>query len=73
MNVLSNANPVPSLVYNRHEAARRGGFSVRNLDRLVERRQVPFKRVGRRVLFPRQQFDDWCASPSLACRLGGVN
>jgi excisionase family DNA binding protein len=66
-------DPSFSLLYSRPEAAYRGGFSLRQLDRLVERREVPFKRVGRRVLFPKAQFDEWCVSVSLAFRLGGVN
>ncbi len=61
--------------YTRIEAAKRGGISVRSLDRQVVERAVPFKRVGRRVLFPKKAFDDWCQSLTLAMRLlvkGGI-
>lgn len=73
MRMSQHRDPSFPLLYSRPEAADRAGFSLRQLDRLVEKREVPFKRVGRRVLFPKAQFDEWCVSVSLAFRLGGVN
>jgi excisionase family DNA binding protein len=48
--------------FTRQEAAKVAGLSVSTLDRLVKAGEVPFKRVRRRVLFPKAEFIAWCAS-----------
>lgn len=63
------SNQIECALYTRQEAAKRSGLGVRSLDRRVKERQVPFKRVGRRVLFPKVQFDEWCQSVTLGMRL----
>ncbi len=51
---------VPCLFYSRAQAAQRAGFSLAHLDRQVALGGVPSKKVGRRRLFPREAFDQWC-------------
>jgi excisionase family DNA binding protein len=65
----NGAESVDCLVYRRDEAARRAGLSVRNLDRKVAAGEVPFKRIGRLVRFPRKAFDEWCESTTLGMRM----
>lgn len=48
------------LFFTREEAARWARISLASLDRAVARQEVPTKRIGRRRLFPRKPFVEWC-------------
>ena len=43
-----------ALALSKPEAARMLGVSVRTVDRLIALRELPVRRLGRRVLIPRQ-------------------
>jgi excisionase family DNA binding protein len=49
-----------ALFYTREEAAHAAGISLASLDRAVARGEVPTKCIGRRRLFPRKAFEEWC-------------
>ena len=44
----------------REEAALLARISLASLDRAVARKEIPTKRIGRRRLFPRKPFEEWC-------------
>ncbi len=48
------------LFLTREEAALEARISLASLDRAVRRNEVPSKRIGRRRLFPRKAFEEWC-------------
>jgi excisionase family DNA binding protein len=48
------------LFLTREEAARLARVSLASLDRAVARGEVPTKCIGRRRLFPRLAFVEWC-------------
>lgn len=48
------------LFLTREEAALLARISLASLDRAVAREEVPSKRIGRRRLFPRKAFEEWC-------------
>jgi excisionase family DNA binding protein len=56
------SSPARRVFFTRREAAGVAGVSVSTLDRLVKAGQVPYKRVRRRVLFPKSDFIAWCVS-----------
>jgi excisionase family DNA binding protein len=47
------------LLVGRREAARLLSLSLRSLDYLVQRRELPARRVGRRVLIPWRALEDF--------------
>ena len=62
-----------ALFYTREEAAHAAGISLASLDRAVARGEVPTKRIGRRRMFPRDAFEQWCKKPDegfRACLVG---
>lgn len=46
-----------ALLIGRHEAAAALGVSLRTLDYLIGRGELPARRVGRRVLIPRSELE----------------
>jgi excisionase family DNA binding protein len=48
------------LFLTREEAALEARISLASLDRAVRRNELPSKRIGRRRLFPRKAFEEWC-------------
>jgi excisionase family DNA binding protein len=52
-------DPEP-LTYTRNQAAKRANISVSHLDRKVKLGHLKPIRDGRKVLFPKEQFDHWC-------------
>jgi excisionase family DNA binding protein len=47
------------ILLNRKEAARLLSVSLRSLDYLIQRRELPARRVGRRVLIPRRALEQF--------------
>ena len=54
-----------SLFFTRIEAAKIARISPSTLDRKNRAGEVPCKRIGRRVLFPKAAFLAWCALPDV--------
>ena len=54
-----------SLFFTRIEAAKIARISPSTLDRKTPAGEVPCKRIGRRVLFPKAAFLAWCALPDV--------
>jgi excisionase family DNA binding protein len=42
-----------TLLLSKHEAARLLGLSIRSLEHLISRKEIPTRRIGRRVLITR--------------------
>ena len=49
-------------VLNREEASIFLGVSIRHIDNLVRRMDIPFSRTGRRILFRRKDIDKYLES-----------
>ena len=47
------------VVLNKKEAAQVLGVSLRTIDRLIALKELPVRRVGRRVLIPRTALDNF--------------
>ena len=45
--------PTDAMALSKNEAARMLGVSLRTVDRLIALKQLPVRRLGRRVLIPR--------------------
>lgn len=61
----SGLQPVDPLAVDRQAAARLLGISLRKLDELVAGRRIPFRRVGRRVLFAKASLEGWVEKQSV--------
>lgn len=48
-----------TIVLNKKEAARILGVSLRTIDRLIALKELPVRRLGRRVLIPRSSLDNF--------------
>jgi excisionase family DNA binding protein len=54
-----------TLLLSKHEAARLLGLSIRSLEQLISRKEIPTRRIGRRVLITRsavESFAQACSS-----------
>jgi excisionase family DNA binding protein len=58
------------LFFTRIEAAKIARISPSTLDRKTRAGEVPCKRIGRRVLFPKAAFLAWCATPDVGGSAG---
>ncbi len=59
-----------SLFFTRTEAAKIARISESTLDRKNRAGEIPCKRMGRRVLFPKAAFLAWCATPDVGGSAG---
>lgn len=48
-----------NLLLDRREAANQLGISLRKLDELIARKELPVRRIGRRVLVPRHSLEQF--------------
>lgn len=48
-----------TLLLSKHEAARVLGVSIRKLENLISRREIPTRRIGRRVLITRSAVESF--------------
>jgi excisionase family DNA binding protein len=48
-----------TLLLSKHEAARLLGLSVRSLEHLISRKEIPTRRIGRRVLITRSAIESF--------------
>ena len=55
---------------SRHEAAKLLGITDRHVDRLIRREGLPAVRLGRQVLIPMQELQEWGASRTTRQRGG---
>jgi excisionase family DNA binding protein len=58
------------LFFTRIEAAKVARISKSTLDRKNHAGEIPCKRMGRRVLFPKAAFLAWCATPDVGGSAG---
>lgn len=63
-------NGVPKLAYTVPELAEALGISTTFIYRLVRAGQIPYKRVGAKLLFPVALLKEWLASAEAAQVLG---
>jgi excisionase family DNA binding protein len=54
-----------SILLSKREAARTLSISVRTLDNLIATREVPVRRIGRRVLIARQYLEQFALRKNL--------
>ena len=50
---------MPGLTLNRQQAAELAQISISSLDRAIYHKELRVTRVGRRVVIPRQFFEEW--------------
>ncbi len=48
-----------TLLLSKHEAARLLGLSIRSLEHLISRKEIPTRRIGRRVLIARSAVESF--------------
>jgi excisionase family DNA binding protein len=48
-----------TLLLSKHEVARLLGLSIRGLEHLISRKQIPTRRIGRRVLITRSAVESF--------------
>ncbi len=54
-----HVQPELKLLFARREAAQQLGISVRKLDDLIAMKELSVRRIGRRVLIPRQSLESF--------------
>lgn len=54
-----------TLLLSKYEAARLLGLSVRSLEHLISRKEIPTRRIGRRVLIPRSAAESFARAMDL--------
>jgi len=51
-----------TLLLSKHEAARLLGLSIRSLEHLISRKEIPTRRIGRRVLIARAAVESFASA-----------
>jgi excisionase family DNA binding protein len=63
----TNSNSVVPLLLTKKAAAHLLSLSLRTVDNLISTKQLPVRRIGRRVLIPRTALVRFCASDHRIC------
>ena len=53
-----------TLLLSKYEAARLLGLSIRSLEHLISRKEIPTRRIGRRVLITRSAIESFARAQS---------
>lgn len=67
---MRGAMETEKILINRKEAARLLSISLRSLDYLVLHKEIPARRIGRRVLITRRALEEFARHDHVMCALG---